>query len=139
MSAIGNGFAHVMLRITLGLIFVAHGNFKLSWGMDQLAGWLGLQGFPLPDVLAPLLTSVELLGGLLLMIGVGTRYIAALFSIILLVAIFKVKLAIGFIAANATGYELDVILVVVSLFVALTGESRLDKAIRVRFRREVRE
>ncbi|MGC5328027.1 DoxX family protein [Brevibacillus sp. SYSU BS000544] len=129
-------FANAILRISVGFIFAAHGVFKYSWGMGNLADWLAQQGFPLPGVTAPVLTGVELLGGLLLMLGVGTRYISAIFSCILLVALFKVKLSVGFIATNATGYEFDFILLVVSLFISLTGESTLDKAMKKRFGQE---
>ncbi|MGD8190667.1 DoxX family protein [Brevibacillus ginsengisoli] len=128
--------AHAVLRISLGFIFVAHGMFKYSWGMGNLADWMAQQGFPLSGVLAPLQTGVELVGGLLLMLGIGTRYISAIFSCILLVVLFKVKLSVGFIEANATGREFDFILLVVSLFVAFTGESTHDKAIKKRFSQE---
>ena len=40
--------------------------------------------------------TIEIVGGLALILGFGTRIVFALMAIILLVATFKVKLAVGF-------------------------------------------
>jgi len=78
---------------------------------------------------------VELLGGIVIIIGIGTRYLASLFSLILLVALFQVKLSAGFISNTATGYEFDLLLLIVSLYVAATGSNSLKQTWA--FRKEV--
>ncbi|HXZ39692.1 MAG TPA: DoxX family protein, partial [Terriglobales bacterium] len=76
-----------LLRVAVGVIFVMHGWQKLSWGFHDVAGFLNSLGIPQPTVAAVLLTTVELLGGIALILGLLTRYAAALLAIDMLVAI----------------------------------------------------
>lgn len=62
-----------------------------------------------------------------MIIGIGSRYLAILFSLILLVALFKVKLAAGFISNTDTGYEFDLLLMVACLHVAVTSPNSLKQ------------
>lgn len=66
-----------LLRITLGVAFIAHALLKLLVftlpGTAQFFGSLGL-----PPFLGYLVFAAELVGGTLLVLGVGTRVVAAL-------------------------------------------------------------
>jgi putative oxidoreductase len=65
-----------VLRITLGVAFIAHALLKLLVftlpGTAQFFGSIGL-----PPFLGYVVFAAELLGGVLLVLGVGTRYVAA--------------------------------------------------------------
>src|SRR5215475_11468550 len=65
-----------LLRVAVGVIFVAHGGQKFFMGFSNVAGFLGGIGIPYPTGAAILLTAVEFLGGLALIGGVLTRYVA---------------------------------------------------------------
>ncbi|MDQ0496546.1 DoxX family protein [Paenibacillus brasilensis] len=120
-------YANTVLRILTGVIFFMHGKFKLEWGYSNLSEWLHSQGFPLAAFFAHVLPWIELLGGIIMIIGIGTRYLAILFSLILLVALFKVKIATGFISNTNTGYEFDLLLMIVCLHVTVTSPNSLKQ------------
>jgi len=74
-------------------------------------------GIPLPSVAAVVVTAVEILGGLALVLGLGTRVAAALLAFEMLVAILTVRLKMGFVG----GYEFELTLLAASLSLALLG------------------
>jgi putative oxidoreductase len=65
-----------VLRITLGVAFIAHALLKLLVftlpGTAQFFGSIGL-----PPFLGYVVFAAELVGGVLLILGVGSRYVAA--------------------------------------------------------------
>jgi len=67
------------LRILMGLGIASHGWQKIFGGqMDRFAAGIAEMGFPLPGLFAWAAALSELLGGLLIVLGLGTRA-AALF------------------------------------------------------------
>ncbi|WP_261306283.1 DoxX family protein [Paenibacillus andongensis] len=126
-----NFYANTVLRLLTGVTFFMHGRFKLLWGYTNLSEWLDGQGFPMATFFAHVLPWIELLGGIIMIIGIGTRYLAFVFSLILLIALFKVKLTTGFISNTATGYEFDLLLLVVCLQVAVTSSNSLKQVWRI--------
>ena len=110
----------VILRVMLGIIFLIHGIAKFQGGIDQIAGWFGSIG--LPGFLAYIVASIEVAGGIALIIGFGTRVVAALFVLLMLGAIIKVKLAAGFLGnGKMAGYELELTYLAISLFLVING------------------
>ncbi|UAL51555.1 DoxX family protein [Bacillus sp. CMF21] len=110
----------LILRIALGFIFFVHGLTKFQGGVENTAGFfdsIGVSGF-----LAYPVAIIEAAGGILLMLGLGTRIVAALFGLIMLGAIFTAKLGSGFIG----GYELDVALLAMSIYLVLSGSEFLS-------------
>ncbi|KKC47471.1 oxidoreductase [Paenibacillus sp. D9] len=115
----------LILRVVAGLLFAAHGTQKLfgwfgGYGIKGTAGWLESLGAK-PGVLMAVLAGLsELLGGLLLALGLWVWIAAALIIIPMLVAIAKVHGANG-IWATSNGYEYNLILIAIALAVAFTG------------------
>lgn len=115
----------LILRVVAGLLFAAHGTQKLfgwfgGYGIKGTAGWLESLGAK-PGVLMAVLAGLsELLGGLLLALGLWVWIAAALIIIPMLVAIAKVHGANG-IWATSNGYEYNLVLIAIALAVAFTG------------------
>jgi putative oxidoreductase len=65
-------------RILLAAIFVISGFNKIS-GFAGVAGYIGSKGLPMPEVLAALTIALELVGGILLVIGYKVRIVSILF------------------------------------------------------------
>jgi putative oxidoreductase len=111
-----------ILRVFLGATFLIHGAAKFQGGIENTVGFfesLGLPGFT-----AYLVAFIELAGGLAMILGVGTRIISILFAIVLAVAIIKVKMAGGFLGnGQMAGYELDLALMAISIYLAMTNKS----------------
>lgn len=81
----------------------AHGLQKVimgpaAFGQMMLAG----VGVPLPTLMAYVVTFVELVGGVLLILGLFSRLAALLLTINLIVAILLVKVNVGLIAPSKT-------------------------------------
>ena len=85
--------APLLLRLFLAPVFIAAGLTKMA-AFDSTVAWFGNPdwglGLPLPWLLALLATATELVGGLLLLFGLATRYIAAPLMVTMLVAAFAV-------------------------------------------------
>ncbi len=81
----------LFVRVALGIVFVASGWGKLH-SLDDVTQYFGSLGIPAPHAQAVFVSTVELLGGLAVLVGLGTR-IAALFLIgVMAVAILTAKL-----------------------------------------------
>lgn len=110
----------VVLRVVLGIIFFVHGLDKFLSGIENISGWF--QSIEIPGFLAYAVAAVELVGGLALIMGIGTRLVSALLAIILLIATLKVKLGVGFMGnGQMAGYEFDLSLLAIALYLVLSG------------------
>ena len=76
------------VRVALGLEFIASGRGKLFGGLPELIEAFESWGIPLPHIQAPFVATLELVGGICLILGVGTRFFAALLAGTMAVAIF---------------------------------------------------
>ena len=115
----------VILRIILGLTFLIHGLDKFQGGIANTAGYFDSIG--IPGFLAYIVATIELLGGIALIVGLGTRIVGILFAIIMIGAIFTAKLSLGFLGnGQMAGYELDLILLAASIFFVFTDQSALS-------------
>jgi len=78
-------YAHTLLRVVLGLLFVFQGYRKLMNPEGVVSMLTGI-GFPIPMVFAWILLLSELIFGALLLIGFKVKYTAWPLAFILLVA-----------------------------------------------------
>jgi putative oxidoreductase len=110
----------LLLRAVVGLVFVMHGGAKLFvYGLAGTVGAFEGMGVPLPQVSAPVVTAVELLGGLALILGAWTRWAGLLLAVDMGVAILLVRLPGGFFAPD--GFELELTLLACVLALAALG------------------
>jgi putative oxidoreductase len=124
------GLSTLLLRIVLGISFFVHGLVKFQGGIGNIVGWF--ESIGIPGFLAYVVGAVELVGGIALILGLGTRIVSALLTLVMLGAILKAKLAIGFLGtAEMAGYELDLAFLVIALFLAVNGSKlwSVDEAV----------
>ncbi|WP_026550190.1 DoxX family protein [Arthrobacter sp. Br18] len=116
--------ARAILRVVVGFVFAAHGWQKYNeWTITGTAAAFGEMGVPLPDVAAPVIATLELVGGVTLILGFLTRPVAALLALDMLGALVLVHLPAGVFVANG-GYELVLLLGAAALTLALVGPGR---------------
>lgn len=109
-----------LLRVTTGIIFMAHGGQKLFvYGLDGVAGGFARMGVPFAGVMGPLVGFIELFGGLALIVGLWTRLAGVGLTAVMLGAMFLVHLPAGFFLPD--GYEFVLMLAISATTLAITG------------------
>lgn len=117
----------VLLRLIIGIVFVMHGGQKLfQYGIPGVAGVMEQIGLPLPYVSAILATATELLGGIALIVGFGTRFAAVGLAFTMVVATFAVHFQGGFFLPNGVEYVLTLLVASVALVLTGSGPLSLD-------------
>ncbi|OXM13041.1 DoxX family protein [Paenibacillus herberti] len=115
----------LILRVVIGLLFIGHGAQKLfgwfgGYGIKGTAGWLESIGAKPGVLMAVLAGLAELLGGVLLALGLWVWVAAVLLIVPMLVAIFKVHGTNG-LWVTSNGYEYNLVLIAAALAIALIG------------------
>ncbi len=85
--------ATIVLRLMAGGVFLWEGLLKFVY-LNQGVGRFTKLGMPMPEVLAPAIALLEIGGGLLLMMGFGTRLLSIPFIVEMIVAILSTKISL---------------------------------------------
>ncbi|UQY34903.1 DoxX family protein [Pseudomonas fulva] len=130
LTATRAGFGLTVLRVLVGITFMAHGAQKLfgwfgGYGLAGVAQWMESIGLAPGYLMALLAGSAEFFGGLALVIGLLVRPASAVLAITMLVAIFSVHIGNGFFMAN-NGYEFALALLAATLALLIEGAGRLS-------------
>jgi uncharacterized membrane protein YphA (DoxX/SURF4 family) len=112
--------ALLLVRIGLAAVFISTGWMKFS-DMSKTVEGFAQMGFSAP--LAYAVAIIELVGGLVVLLGLGvvTRIAGVLLAIILLVAIVKVKYNLAATLGFVGSWAFDLVLLLSSLAVAVSG------------------
>lgn len=86
--------ATILIRLAVGAIFLSEGIQKFLYPDELAAGRFARIGIPEPDLLAPFVGVVEVIGGTLILLGLYTRLAAIPLIINMLVAIIATKIPI---------------------------------------------
>ena len=116
----------LLFRFILVIGFYGPAMMKVK-NLEGVAEWFGSMSYPFPTVSAILAMSTEVLGIVLLTLGLGTRIIAIPMMFIMVVAIFTTHISNGF-AAGDNGFEIPLyyILMLFALVVYGSGKYSLD-------------
>lgn len=124
------GYGVSVVRILVGIIFMAHGAQKLfglfgGYGLEGTGQWMESIGLAPGYLMALLSGSAEFFGGLALVVGLLARPAALALSVTLVVAIFSVHIGNGLFMSN-NGYEFALALLAGSVAVLIEGAGRLS-------------
>jgi putative oxidoreductase len=116
-----SAFAPLPIRIMAGIAFIIH-------GLPKFENLQGTQGFfasvGIAADLALLIGLLEVIGGVLLIVGLLTRIASILFIIEMIGAILVVKAGNSF--TGEGGYEVDLLLMTISISLLLSGPGRVS-------------
>lgn len=131
--------ALLIVRLILGLTFMAHGTQKLlGWfgghGPSGTAGFFESLGFRPGIVFAVAAGLSETVGGLLTLLGLGGAAGPVLIVMVMLVAIGSVHFAKGYFNSGG-GWELNAANIAAALLLAFAGNGlySLDNALNLQF------
>jgi putative oxidoreductase len=112
-----------LLRIALGIAFLLHGWAKLSGGMDGVGGFFGSLGIPAPGLMAWIVTIVEVVGGILLIIGFLTQIAGILLALDMLGVIIFAYFGQGtpLLDRGVISWEMELVFGIGALCIALAG------------------
>jgi putative oxidoreductase len=119
--------AWTLVRVTFGVMLsLAHGLPKVTGNMERFAERVGTLGFPMPTFFAWCAALSELVGGLLVAVGLLTRPAAALAGFTMVVASYTTIKE----PFTASEKPLMFLIVFVALIIAGAGPWSLDAKLR---------
>jgi putative oxidoreductase len=118
----------LVLRVPVGIIFMAHGAQKLfgsfgGYGLQGTGQWMESIGLAPGYLMALLAGSGEFFGGLFILLGLLTRPSALVLAFTMIVAIFAVHFQNGFFMSNG-GYEFGLALLAASVSLVFSGAGK---------------
>ena len=114
-------FGLLVLRIGLGVIFIAHG-FSNIQAMSQGVGYFGITG--VSTTFAYIVAYAELLGGIALLLGIFTQVAATAMAVLMSGVLLFTKLNAPI--TGMYGNELELSLFVASVAIAFMGAGRFS-------------
>lgn len=115
--------ALALLRLMLGAVFMAHGVQAIFLkGLGPLTAQFKAWQVPLPLLSAPLVATLELAGGLLIVLGLGARPLALALAGVMAGAIYFAHWGHDFF--GSTGMELPLVMLVSALAIAIGGPGK---------------
>lgn len=117
--------AILLIRLMLGVVFIYHGLPKLGvFGpTDQLVGFFSMIGIPSPAIMLTVAGLAEVLGGVLLILGLFTNLASWVLAFTMLVAVVMAHGSKGFNIMNG-GYEYALTLLVMCVALAHLGHGK---------------
>jgi len=123
--------AATFVRVVVGIMFLMHVTTKFKLGADAVAANIFAKNGIEPALMwAYVIMFLELVGGICLIVGLFTRFVAAALAIEMLVALLFVHLPKGY-AAGGGGYEYVLLIGAICFVFAIRGGGpySVDRAI----------
>jgi len=115
------GYLALILRVLVGASFVVHARPKMGPGMGQTVQWV--QSMGIHPAAAYSAATLELFGGLFLVVGLIVPVVALFFAIFMAsnIVMKKTKMHESYISQGKPSYEVDVLYLGLSLVLLVLG------------------
>lgn len=121
------------MRLALGTVMIAHGFPKVSGGLSHVVPMVTAAGFP--AWMAYIVAATEFVGGIMILVGLLTRFVATAMFIEMLVIIGRIKWHNGFTGEGNYQFEAMIAAVAFGLIFFGAGSISLDRPIFGKVRR----
>ena len=119
-------YGAMLLRLILGIVYIMHAYLALAvLGPAGMIAYQAKAGVPFPEIATWYLILAHGVGGILLVLGIFTRWAALANVLAMLGAIVFVHLKKGF-WAHEGGYEYVLVLLMATVAVAMIGGGALS-------------
>ncbi len=130
LARFDSGWGIAVVRVIMGFVLIITGYEKLISGLQRVSATMVKNQIPFPTVMGAYVTALELVGGFLLIVGLGGRWLGLLYTGEFLVVSFYVLVPIrGWMDAR-----LPIMLLAgaLMLFVCGSGKASVDGVLRNR-------
>lgn len=118
---LASSFVMLAARLIVGIVLTAHGWQKFTeWTIAGTTTSFEGMGIPAPGIAAPVAAIIELVGGILLIIGLLTRWVAGL-VVVDMVGAFAIVHAGNGIFVDGGGWELVGMILAAALMLIAAG------------------
>ena len=129
-SSNNTDLALLLLRVVIGVVFIAHGWQKLFiLGLSGVAKAFTDMGVPFPAITGPTVGVIEIVAGVAIILGFLTRLASLSLACDVLTAIILIHAKNGFFAPMGIEFVLSLLAVVLALAIAGAGGYSIDSLI----------
>ena len=122
LSRIDSGWGIAVVRMIMGLVLIITGYEKMMSGINKVSASMMKNQIPFPRMMAGYITGLELIGGILLLVGLGARWLGILYAGEFVVVSFYVLVPTrGWMDAR-----LPIMLLAGALMLVLAGSGRVS-------------
>jgi putative oxidoreductase len=126
MRALPPVWGITIVRVAAGIILFVSGLDKLTGGgFEGFTKTTTTLGIPLPQLWGVFIPLLELIGGTLLLVGLGARWVALLFVVEFIITTFALKAVRQPPFGGFTSLRIDLMMLAASVAVALVGPGAL--------------
>ncbi len=118
------GWGVAAVRIMAAIILIGAGYLKFAGGVDRFAGFLPQLGLPAPELLGWLIPIMEVIGGVLILLGLGVRWLGLYFVLQFLVITFYVKLPRPAPLGGWDSMRIDLMMLAAAVMLVLAGAGK---------------
>jgi putative oxidoreductase len=121
IAGINPGWGITAVRVATALVFIHSGYLKwFVYGVGKVTESMAKYSLPLPAAFAYVAATMELVGGIALLIGLFGRWLGLFYTVEFIIAFFWVKLRL---ASFAEG-RIDMMLLAAGILLFLAGPGR---------------
>ena len=120
LNGLRQGWGIALIRLVMGSMLIYSGYQKIV-AMSGTVAFFDMVQVPAPGIIAPIIATGEVLGGALLVVGLGIRYVPFWYIAMFIVTTFYVKLPRE---APIFGYDaarIDIMLLIGNVMLLLEG------------------
>jgi putative oxidoreductase len=136
LSRLDSGWGIAVVRVIMAFVLIITGYEKLISGIEKVAASMIRNHIPFPTVMAAYITALELIGGALLLVGLGRRWLGLLYVGEFVVVTFYVQVP----TRGWFDSRLPIMILAGALMLVVAGSGRasLDGVLRHRRHKESR-
>jgi uncharacterized membrane protein YphA (DoxX/SURF4 family) len=122
LEGVAPGWGIAVVRVMMAIVLIGSGYEKFAGGIDRFASFFPQLGLPM--LFGWFIPFLEVVGGVLVLIGLGVRWLGPLFIIEFLVTTFYVKLPRPAPSGGWDSMRVDLMMLAAAVMLVLAGPGK---------------